>query len=98
MSLRGYGLMQLDNRGTSNRGKAFENPIYNQLGSVEVADQLRGLKFLQQQDWVDANRIGVFGHSYGGYMTLMMMMKSTARHRLVTLRYPLHRTIPWPSP
>ena len=70
--------MQLDNRGTSNRGKAFENPIYNQLGSVEVADQLRGLKFLQQQDWVDANRIGVFGHSYGGYMTLMMMMKSTA--------------------
>ena len=78
MSLRGYGLMQLDNRGTSNRGKAFENPIYNQLGSVEVADQLRGLKFLQQQDWVDANRIGVFGHSYGGYMTLMMMMKSTA--------------------
>ena len=70
--------MSLDNRGSSNRGKAFEDPIYRRLGEVEVMDQLKGLELLQQLDWVDNQRIGVFGHSYGGYMTLMMMMKSSA--------------------
>ncbi|HIG40422.1 MAG: DPP IV N-terminal domain-containing protein [bacterium] len=78
MAQRGYGIMSLDNRGSSNRGKAFEDPIYHQLGEIEVMDQLKGLEFLQQLNWVDNQRIGVFGHSYGGYMTLMMMMKSTA--------------------
>ena len=76
MAQRGYGLLQLDNRGSTNRGKAFEAPIYKQLGVAEVSDQLVGLQFLKQLDWVDENRIGVFGHSYGGYMTLMLMMKS----------------------
>ncbi len=76
MAQRGYGLFQLDNRGSTNRGKSFEAPIYRQLGEIEVRDQLVGLEFLQDQSWVDAERIGVFGHSYGGYMTLMMMMKS----------------------
>jgi len=43
---------------------------------VEVADQLAGVDFVKSLDWVDADRIGVFGHSYGGYMTLMLMMKA----------------------
>ena len=76
MAQRGYGLFQLDNRGSGNRGKAFEDPIYRKLGDVEVRDQLIGLQFLKLEDWVDPQRIGVFGHSYGGYMTLLMMMKS----------------------
>ncbi|MDG1206628.1 MAG: prolyl oligopeptidase family serine peptidase, partial [Pseudomonadales bacterium] len=76
MTQQGYALLQLDNRGTANRGKKFEDPIYLNMGEVEVADQLKGVDYLKQLPFIDANRIGVFGHSYGGYMTLMMMMKS----------------------
>lgn len=76
MAAQGYGLLQLDNRGTANRGKAFEAPIYEKLGDIEVKDQLLGIDHLASCDWADMNRLGVFGHSYGGYMTLMLMMKS----------------------
>ena len=76
MASRGYGLLQLDNRGSTNRGVAFEAPIYHAMGSVEVADQLTGVNFLKSLDWVDTDRLGVFGHSYGGYMTLMLLMKA----------------------
>jgi dipeptidyl-peptidase-4 len=76
MASQGYGLLQLDNRGTANRGKAFESPIYRKMGEVEVLDQLVGIDHLSNSDWVDPNRLAVFGHSYGGYMTLMLMMKS----------------------
>lgn len=76
MALQGYGLLQLDNRGTTHRGKAFESPIYRKMGEVEVLDQLIGIDHLCKSDWVDPNRLAVFGHSYGGYMTLMLMMKS----------------------
>lgn len=81
MATRGYGLFQLDNRGSTNRGKPFEDPIYGQLGSVEVIDQLTGVEFLKQLDWVNPDSIGVFGHSYGGYMTLMLMTKAPGAFR-----------------
>ena len=76
MASRGYGLLQLDNRGSTNRGTAFEAPIYHSMGVAEVADQLTGVNFLKSLDWVDPERLGVFGHSYGGYMTLMLLMKA----------------------
>ncbi|MGK0470159.1 MAG: dipeptidyl-peptidase-4 [Candidatus Azotimanducaceae bacterium] len=76
MASQGYGLLQLDNRGTAHRGKAFESPIYRKMGDIEVLDQLLGIDHLCSSDWVDPNRLAVFGHSYGGYMTLMLMMKS----------------------
>ena len=76
MTQRGYGILQLDNRGSANRGVAFESPIYQRLGEVEVEDQLTGVAYLKSLPWVDSSRLGVFGHSYGGYMTLMLMMKS----------------------
>ena len=76
MTQQGYALLQLDNRGTANRGKQFEDPIHLHMGQIEVADQLVGVDYLKRLPFIDANRIGVFGHSYGGYMTLMMMMKS----------------------
>jgi len=76
MASQGYGLLQLDNRGTAHRGKAFESPIYRKMGEIEVLDQLVGIDHLCSSGWVDPNRLGVFGHSYGGYMTLMLMMKS----------------------
>ncbi len=67
---RGYVVFSLDNHGTSFRGSAFDDPIFHDLGRVEVADQRIGVEFLAAQPFVDAERIGVFGWSYGGYMVL----------------------------
>jgi dipeptidyl-peptidase-4 len=72
----GYVVFQLDNRGTAFRGTAFQCPIHNELGNVEVVDQVQGARWLAAQEFVDASRIGVWGWSYGGYMTLMLMFKS----------------------
>jgi dipeptidyl-peptidase-4 len=69
-------VFQLDNRGTASRGTAFEAPIHDTLGVVEVADQVQGARWLGQQPFVDPARIGVWGWSYGGYMTLMLMFKA----------------------
>ena len=76
MTSQGYAIFQLDNRGSADRGRDFESPIYGHLGDIEVRDQLLGVQYLQSLDEIDSNRIGVFGHSYGGYMTLMLLMKS----------------------
>ncbi len=70
---RGWGVFELDNRGTGNRGRDFERPIHRRLGATEVADQITGVEFLRGLDWVDSDRIAVFGHSYGGYMSLMAL-------------------------
>lgn len=72
----GYVVFQLDNRGSAFRGNAFQSPIQDRLGEVEVADQIRGAQWLASQPYVDASRIGVWGWSYGGYMTLMLMFKA----------------------
>jgi dipeptidyl-peptidase-4 len=79
MAQHGYVVFALDNRGTPRRGRAFSDAIFRQLGKAEVADQLAGLAWLKQQPWVDANRVGVFGWSYGGYMTLMLLAKASAQ-------------------
>ncbi|MBD3298193.1 MAG: prolyl oligopeptidase family serine peptidase [candidate division Zixibacteria bacterium] len=72
---QGYIIFQIDNRGSSRRGREFENPIYHRLGHIEVRDQLAGVDWLKRQPYVDATRIGVYGWSYGGYMTVMMLAK-----------------------
>lgn len=74
---QGMALMRLDNRGASGRGKAFEDPIYKNLGEVEVEDQMRALDFLASHPRIDASRIAVKGWSYGGYMTLKLLMKAS---------------------
>ncbi|WP_299082434.1 S9 family peptidase [uncultured Paraglaciecola sp.] len=74
---KGYVVFSIDNRGSEARGKAFEDPIYKKMGSVEVADQIEGVKFLHSLPYVDPSRIGVHGHSYGGYMSLMAMFKAS---------------------
>jgi len=76
MAQQGYVVFTLDNRGSHFRGKAFEEPIYHAMGEIEVQDQVEGVKFLRQFDWVDPERVGVHGSSYGGYMTLMTMFKA----------------------
>jgi dipeptidyl-peptidase 4 len=72
----GYVVFQLDNRGSAFRGTAFQAPIHNKLGDVEVIDQVQGARWLGSQSFVDPQRIGVWGWSYGGYMTLMLMFKA----------------------
>lgn len=67
---RGYIYFRIDNRGSANRGVAFEKPIYRAMGSVEVEDQRRGAEYLKTLPYVDPDRISIYGWSYGGYMTL----------------------------
>jgi len=75
MARQGYVVFSLDNRGIAGQGVAFQAPAYRNLGQVEVADQIVGLEFLKSIDGVDPERIGVFGWSYGGYMSLMLLMQ-----------------------
>jgi dipeptidyl-peptidase-4 len=70
---RGWIYVQVDNRGSANRGHAFEGPLYHAMGSVEVADQAAAARWLQAQPFVDPNKIAISGWSYGGYMTLRML-------------------------
>lgn len=75
MASKGYIAFTVDNRGSANRGKSFENAIHRQLGVVETADQLKGIDYIKSLPYVDANRIGVHGWSYGGFMTLNLKLK-----------------------
>lgn len=70
---KGWTVFSIDNRGTPDRGKAFEDPIYKAMGGVEVSDQLAGLAWLKRQPFVDPDRVAVYGWSYGGYMTLRLL-------------------------
>ena len=69
---RGYIVFRVDNRGTPNRGRDFERALHLKLGTIEADDQLAGLNFLRQQPFVNPDRIGVWGWSYGGYMALRL--------------------------
>jgi len=73
MAQKGYVMFTLDNRGSANRGFEFENIIHRQLGTVEVQDQLTGIDYLESLGYVDMDRIGVHGWSYGGFMTTTLM-------------------------
>jgi dipeptidyl-peptidase-4 len=72
----GYVVFQLDNRGSAFRGSAFQAPIHDNLGVIEVADQVQGARWLGALPFVDPARLGVWGWSYGGYMALMLMFKA----------------------
>ncbi|MEM6267078.1 MAG: DPP IV N-terminal domain-containing protein [Pseudomonadota bacterium] len=70
---KGYIYFALDGRGTANRGVEFEQPIYRAMGGVEVRDQKTGAEFLKTLDYVDGDKIALYGWSYGGYMTLKQL-------------------------
>lgn len=78
MAQQGFVVFTLDNRGMARRGRKFSDAIYHQFGVAEVADQAKGITWLKSQPWVDGKRIGVFGWSYGAYLTLMMLAKDSA--------------------
>ena len=73
MAQKGYLLFILDNRGSENRGREFEQATFRQLGQIEMADQMKGVDFLMSLPYVDADRMGVHGWSFGGYMTITLM-------------------------
>ena len=74
MAQEGYIVFTLDNRGTANRGMAFESITHRQLGKVEMADQMLGIDYLRSLPYVDADRIGVYGWSFGGFMATNLML------------------------
>lgn len=75
LAQKGYIVVSVDNRGTGGRGEEFKKCTYMQLGKLEVADQIEAGKYLGTLDYVDKNRIGVFGWSFGGYLSTLCMTK-----------------------
>ncbi len=73
---QGFAVFVLDNRGSARRGLAFEGAISHQMGDIEVRDQVDGVRWLIEQGIADPARVGVTGWSYGGYMTLMCLLKA----------------------
>jgi dipeptidyl-peptidase-4 len=73
MAQKGYIIFILDNRGSENRGRAFEQATFRQLGQIEMQDQMKGVDFLRTLPYVDMDRLGVHGWSFGGFMTISLM-------------------------
>ncbi|MBO5805522.1 MAG: DPP IV N-terminal domain-containing protein [Tidjanibacter sp.] len=73
MAQRGYVVFVMDNRGTLGQGAEYEKAIHRQCGKCEMEDQMKGVEWLLSHPWVDADRIGVHGWSYGGFMTISLM-------------------------
>jgi len=76
MAQKGYIVFSLDNRGATGRGHRFETPLHFRMGKQELEDQLDGVGWLKSLPYVDGNRIGIWGWSYGGHMTLHAMFEA----------------------
>ena len=74
MAERGYVIFSLDTRGSDNRGKEFEQAIFRHAGDAQMEDLMSGVDYLYRQSYVDKNRMGLFGWSYGGFMTIDFML------------------------
>ena len=71
----GFCIAKIGNRGTIERGKAFESANYLKLGGADIQDQADGVKFLSKRSYIDGERVGIYGHSYGGYMSALAVLK-----------------------
>ncbi len=76
LAQQGYVVWKLDNRGSFGRGLRFESPLFERFGTVELDDQVAGVRHLIERENVDAARVGIFGWSYGGFMTLTALLKA----------------------
>ena len=76
MAQKGFIVFTLDNRGSYNRGLQFEQATFRHLGTEEVKDQMAGVNYLKSLPYVDGNRFGVFGWSYGGFMATSLMLRT----------------------
>jgi len=72
---KGYVIVSVDNRGTGSRGSAFKMSTYKQLGKYETEDQIAAARWISSQSWADAERIGIWGWSFGGYVTALCLTK-----------------------
>ena len=75
MASKGFIVFAMDGRGSANRGRLFEEVTHRRLGVLETQDQIKGVEYLKSLPFVDSERIGVHGWSYGGYMTLNLMLR-----------------------
>ena len=75
MAEKGFVIFTLASRGSYNRGQKFEQATFRNLGKVEIKDQLKGVEYLKSLEFVDPDRMGVYGWSYGGYMSAMLLCK-----------------------
>ena len=75
LAQKGYVVFTMDGRGSANRGQKFEQAVFRQLGTVEMNDQLKGVDYLKSLSFVDAERMGVHGWSFGGFMTTSLMLR-----------------------
>ena len=73
---QGYIVYTIDNRGSANRGFEFESAVHRQLGTLEMEDQLSGINYLKNLPYIDKNRLGIHGWSFGGFMTTSMMSRN----------------------
>ena len=76
LAQQGFVVLKVDNRGTSNRGRDFEAAIAQHLGQIEVSDQVEGVCFLANRPYVDRERVGIYGWSYGGYMVCRALLQA----------------------
>lgn len=76
LAQRGYVVFTLDNRGTGFRGVAFETALYRRMGTIEIDDQVRGVDYLRTLPYVDPARVGIWGWSYGGYVSLLALLRA----------------------
>lgn len=76
LAQQGFTVLKVDNRGSANRGLAFEAALAGDMGRVEVDDQVDGVRWLTQRAPIDTQRMGVYGWSYGGYLTCMLLMRA----------------------
>ena len=74
MAQKGYIVFILDNRGSENRGRDFEQVTFRQLGQIEMQDQMQGVAFLRTLPYIDMQRLGIHGWSFGGFMTISLML------------------------
>ena len=72
---RGYLGARIDNRGTAGRGKAFKGAVYGKLGDVDIQDQADGVRYLRQRSYIDGKCVGIYGHSYGGFMAAIGILR-----------------------
>jgi len=79
LAQKGCIIVSVDNRGTGARGAAFQKCTYKELGKLETKDQIEAAKYLGKLPFVDKDRIGIWGWSYGGYMASLCMTKGAAR-------------------
>ena len=89
LTQKGYIVFTLDNRGSDRRGKNFEQAIHRQVGKVELSDQMKGINYLKSLPYVDVDRIGVDGWSYGGFMSLNMKLSHPEVFKVATAGGPV---------